>query len=127
MFFNQLPKNQPKKEFAVCVKGLDFPQDDLSVRFLNSIFALGYLWLEAMDTGEVNSFDETVDAENYRRRIRSCRSPILAIQRLMFLTRLVEWFELLAALGAEKIFLYNLEVHPNVTKVLYYVFPSFFL
>ena len=35
------------------------------------------------------------------------------------LTRLVEWFELLAVLGAEKIFLYNLEVHPNVTKVFY--------
>ena len=49
-----------------------------------------------------------------------------SIQRLILLTRLVEWFELLAALGAEKIFLYNLEVHPNVTKVLYYVFPSFF-
>ena len=42
-----------------------------------------------------------------------------SIQRLILLTRLVEWFELLAALGAEKIFLYNLEVHPNVTKVLY--------
>ena len=35
------------------------------------------------------------------------------------LTRLVEWFELLAVLGADKIFLYNLEVHPNVTKVFY--------
>ena len=32
--FNQLPENQAKKDFAVCVKGLDFPQDDLSVRFL---------------------------------------------------------------------------------------------
>ncbi|XP_023326460.1 uncharacterized protein LOC111699919 [Eurytemora carolleeae] len=53
----------PKKKFAVCVKGLDFPDDDLSVR-------------------------------------------------------LVEWLELLNTLGAEKIFMYNLEVHPNVTKVL---------
>ena len=47
----------------------------------------------------------------------------------MQITRLVEWFELLAALGADKIFLYNLEVHPNVTKVLHclinLVIPSF--
>jgi len=56
-----------KHKFAVCVKGLDFPDDDLSVR-------------------------------------------------------LVEWLELLNTLGAHKIFLYNLEVHPNVTKVVdYYV------
>jgi len=34
--------------------------------------------------------------------------------------RLVEWVELLTALGAEKIFAYNLEVHPNMTKVLDY-------
>jgi len=52
-----------KEKFAVCVKGLDFPDDDLSVR-------------------------------------------------------LVEWLELLNTLGANKIFMYNLEVHPNVTKVL---------
>merc|ERR1712013_3235 len=32
--------------------------------------------------------------------------------------RLIEWIELLTTLGADKIFLYNLEVHPNVTKVL---------
>ena len=32
--------------------------------------------------------------------------------------RLIEWIELLNTLGAAKIFLYNLEVHPNVTKVL---------
>ena len=51
-----------KKKFAVCVKGLDFPDDDLSIR-------------------------------------------------------LTEWIELLNTLGADKIFLYNLEVHPNVTKV----------
>ncbi|KAA0189243.1 hypothetical protein HAZT_HAZT003629 [Hyalella azteca] len=52
-------------DFAVCVKGLDFPKEDLSVR-------------------------------------------------------LVEWFETLRHLGAEKIFLYELEVHPNITKVLNY-------
>ena len=34
--------------------------------------------------------------------------------------RLIEWIELLHILGADKIFLYNLEVHPNVTKVLSY-------
>jgi len=63
--YNKLEADEPKKGFAVCVKGLDFPDDDLSVR-------------------------------------------------------LVEWLELLNSLGADKIFLYNLEVHPNVTKVLDY-------
>lgn len=53
----------PKKDFAVCVKGLDFLYDDLSVR-------------------------------------------------------LVEWIELLHALGADKIFFYQLQVHPNISKVL---------
>ena len=52
-----------KAKFAVCVKGMDFPLDDLSVR-------------------------------------------------------MVEWLEVLKALGADKIFLYNLDVHPNVRKVL---------
>lgn len=52
-----------KKDFAVCVKGLDFEHEDLSVR-------------------------------------------------------LVEWIELLGILGAEKIFFYQLQVHPNITKVL---------
>jgi len=54
-----------KGRFAVCVKGLDFLQQDLSVR-------------------------------------------------------LVEWIELLGLLGADKIFLYELEVHPNISKVLRY-------
>ena len=64
--YNKLPDGvTEKKEFAVCVKGLDFPTDDLSLR-------------------------------------------------------LVEWIELLHLLGADKIFLYDLEVHPNVTKVLNY-------
>lgn len=54
-----------KQKFAVCVKGLDFPHDDLSVR-------------------------------------------------------LVEWIELLNLLGASKIFLYNLNVHENITRVLHY-------
>ncbi|QQP41199.1 Putative LOC100164358 [Caligus rogercresseyi] len=61
--YNKLPPGTPKKEFAVCVKGLDFPSTDLSVR-------------------------------------------------------LVEWIETLHTLGADKVFLYNLEIHPNVTKVL---------
>ncbi|XP_071439396.1 uncharacterized protein [Hetaerina americana] len=52
-----------KKGFAVCVKGLDFLHEDLSVR-------------------------------------------------------LVEWIELLGILGAEKVFLYELQVHPNISKVL---------
>ncbi|KAA0187799.1 hypothetical protein HAZT_HAZT003635 [Hyalella azteca] len=65
MVINNLPEGGKKGEFAVCVKSLDFPKEDLSVR-------------------------------------------------------LVEWFETLRHLGAEKIFLYELEVHPNITKVLNY-------
>ena len=34
--YNRLAENETKKDFAVCVKGLDFPQDDLSVRFPDS-------------------------------------------------------------------------------------------
>ncbi|CAG5047500.1 unnamed protein product [Parnassius apollo] len=55
----------PRKEFAVCVKGLDFLHEDLSVR-------------------------------------------------------LVEWIEIVRILGADKIFFYELQVHPNITKVLDY-------
>ncbi|XP_076761778.1 uncharacterized protein LOC143429849 [Xylocopa sonorina] len=58
-------KPEHKKDFAVCVKGLDFLHEDLSVR-------------------------------------------------------LVEWIELITLLGADKIFFYQLQVHPNVTKVLDY-------
>ncbi|XP_034943371.1 uncharacterized protein [Chelonus insularis] len=58
-------KPEKKKEFAVCVKGLDFLHEDLSVR-------------------------------------------------------LVEWIELISILGADKIFFYQLQVHPNITKVLDY-------
>lgn len=64
VIYNQ-PENGVKKDFAVCVKGLDFLTEDLSVR-------------------------------------------------------LVEWIELVRHLGADKIFLYELEVHPNITKVLNY-------
>ena len=39
--------------------------------------------------------------------------------------RLVEWVELVTALGAEKIFVYNLEVHPNIIKVKLGVSPIF--
>ena len=60
---DKVKEGEEKKKFAVCVKGLDFPEDDLSVR-------------------------------------------------------LVEWIELLTTLGADKVFFYELEVHPNVTKVL---------
>lgn len=57
------PPDDKKKGFAVCVKGLDFLYDDLSVR-------------------------------------------------------LVEWIELLRILGAEKIYFYELQVHPNISKIL---------
>ncbi|XP_003703438.1 uncharacterized protein LOC100878671 [Megachile rotundata] len=56
-------KPERKKDFAVCVKGLDFLHEDLSVR-------------------------------------------------------LVEWIELITLLGADKIYFYQLQVHPNVTKIL---------
>jgi hypothetical protein len=58
---NEVKKNR----FAVCVKGMYFPHEDLSAR-------------------------------------------------------MIEWVELLTILGAEKIFLYEFHVHPNVTKVLQY-------
>lgn len=56
-------KPPERKKFAVCVKGLDFYHEDLSVR-------------------------------------------------------LVEWLELLYLLGADKVFFYQLQVHPNISKVL---------
>ena len=38
VIYNKLPQGQKaKKEFAVCVKGLDFPTDDLSVRLIEWI------------------------------------------------------------------------------------------
>lgn len=60
---NRPPAGQQRQDFAVCVKGLSFPDQDISVR-------------------------------------------------------LVEWIEILQLLGANKIFLYELEVHPNISKVL---------
>ncbi|XP_014216670.1 uncharacterized protein LOC106645338 [Copidosoma floridanum] len=62
VIYNKPPK---KKDFAVCVKGLDFLHEDLSIR-------------------------------------------------------LIEWIELIGLLGADKIFFYQLQVHPNVSKVLQY-------
>ena len=32
--------------------------------------------------------------------------------------KLVEWIEISRALGADKIFLYQLDVHPNIAKVM---------
>ena len=59
---NKLEKGEKKKKFAVCVKGLDIP-NDLTVR-------------------------------------------------------IAEWIELVEAMGADKIFLYNYEVHTKVEKLL---------
>merc|ERR1711997_703825 len=61
--YNKPEEGEEKKKFAVCVKSLDFPEEDISVR-------------------------------------------------------LVEWIELVAALGAEKIYFYVLHVHDNITRVL---------
>ncbi|XP_041971724.1 uncharacterized protein LOC121727796 isoform X1 [Aricia agestis] len=63
--YDRPPPPAAQREFAVCVKGLDFLHEDLSVR-------------------------------------------------------LVEWIELIRLLGADKIFFYELQVHPNITKVLDY-------
>ena len=52
-----------KKKFAVCMKGLDFPDRDMS-------------------------------------------------------TRLIEWIEMVKILGGSKIFLYDLHIHPNMSKVI---------
>ncbi|XP_037077783.1 uncharacterized protein LOC119098840 [Pollicipes pollicipes] len=60
---NRPPAGRQRQQFAVCVKGLSFPDEDMSVR-------------------------------------------------------LVEWLETLRAVGAQKVFLYELEVHPNISKVL---------
>lgn len=63
VIYNNRPPDEKKKGFAVCVKGLDFLYDDLSVR-------------------------------------------------------LVEWIEMLNILGASKIYFYELQVHPNMSKIL---------
>ncbi|XP_068224432.1 uncharacterized protein [Palaemon carinicauda] len=62
---NNRPPSGEKEDFAVCVKGINYPFNDLSVR-------------------------------------------------------LTEWFELLFLLGANKVFIYDMAVHPNVSKVLNY-------
>lgn len=63
VIYNKPIMKENQKDFAVCVKGLDFMYEDLSLR-------------------------------------------------------LVEWIELLSLLGADKIFFYELQVHPNIRKVL---------
>ena len=60
------PPKGPKKDFAVCVRAIHYPDVDLSFR-------------------------------------------------------LIEWIELLSMLGADKIFLYELEVHPKIKKVSFIV------
>lgn len=60
------PEDQgEKQQFAVCVKGLDYPKEDFS-------------------------------------------------------ERLVEWLEMLKLLGVHKVYMYELQVHPNISKVLDY-------
>ncbi|XP_064080894.1 uncharacterized protein LOC135197749 [Macrobrachium nipponense] len=62
---NDRPPSGEKEDFAVCVKGINYPFNDLSVR-------------------------------------------------------LTEWLELLFLLGANKVFMYDMEVHPNISKILSY-------
>ena len=57
--------------------------------------------------------------------VRRCRENLLnMLADLKILARMVEWVEMLTALGAERIFAYNLEVHPNITKVKLGGFPN---
>ncbi|CAF1230640.1 unnamed protein product [Didymodactylos carnosus] len=62
---NNRPLDGKKQPFAVCVKGLEFLSEDISVK-------------------------------------------------------LIEWIELLNLLGAEKIFFYEFDIHPNISQVLEY-------
>ncbi|XP_042855850.1 uncharacterized protein LOC122242592 isoform X2 [Penaeus japonicus] len=62
---NNRPSRGQVKDFAVCVKGLDLPSANFTVR-------------------------------------------------------VIEWLEMLSLLGADKVFMYDLHVHPNITKVLKY-------
>lgn len=41
--YNRLKEGESKKKFAVCVKGLDFPSDDISVRLVEWIEMLNIL------------------------------------------------------------------------------------
>ncbi|XP_065365626.1 uncharacterized protein LOC135958661 [Calliphora vicina] len=70
--YNPLFPDEPRKEFAVCVKGLDYPHVDIS-------------------------------------------------------HRIVEYVETMRSLGAQKILMYQLQVHPNTTKVLKYYEDTGFL
>lgn len=58
-------EGEKKKKFGVCVKGLSFPTDDLTLKIM-------------------------------------------------------EWIEVLKSLGVDKIFMYDLAIHPNVKKLLNY-------
>ncbi|CAL4168440.1 unnamed protein product, partial [Meganyctiphanes norvegica] len=62
---NNQPEGETKKDFAVCLKGFDFVNYDISIY-------------------------------------------------------LVEWLELISLLGIHKVYLYNLNLHPNMSKVLNY-------
>ncbi|CAF0925695.1 unnamed protein product [Didymodactylos carnosus] len=62
---NNRPLDGKKQSFAVCVKGLEFRSEDISIK-------------------------------------------------------LIEWIELLNLLGADKIFFYEFDIHPNISQVLEY-------
>lgn len=44
--------------------------------------------------------------------------PALYYYKNDFSTRMVEWLEILKAMGFGKVFLYTTDVHPNIRKVL---------
>ena len=72
IYYPARQRNETKHGFAVCVKGLDYPYQDMS-------------------------------------------------------NRLVEYMETMRSLGASKILMYQLQVHPNMTKVLKYYEQTGFL
>ena len=71
-----------------------------------------------MGWGEIRSWPTSGRKIQIWHLIDICRRFGNFREYLWNLPRLVEWFELLTALGADQIFVYQLDVHSNVTKVL---------
>lgn len=85
--YNNRPNpGESKSPFAVCVKGMDFPTDDLTLKLVE--------WIEVLKASK-NISTHSISTK---------------------------WQCFLKEVGANKIFLYDLAVHPNVSKLLdYYV------
>lgn len=65
---------------------------------------------------------EPKDGDGDRLRFGVCVKGLDFLEEGKKPARMVEWIELLGIFGAEKIFIYEFSIHPNVKKVLdYYV------